>query len=124
MVPAAGNFFFSALFGPLAARHPHLRHPSDQQPRRRRQHSGTFVVASAPAAYFGVVVAEATRQDSVLQVNERGAITWTLTDANPLRANRSRSMGLRSARFQGPFGPAGGSLMYSAQFWPAGGGQP
>jgi hypothetical protein len=116
--PSGGTFFFSALFGPLAAgTHTYVIQVVNNQGVVGGS-SGTFVVTTAPPLISGVVVAEATRQDGILQANEKGVITWALTDGNPITSEALTVDGTAVSPILGPFGPSGSNLFYSATFDP------
>ncbi len=116
--PVGGNFFFSSVFGPLAAGSHGYFIQVFNNGGIVGSGSGTFVVASAPPSISSVVVAEATRQDGVLQANEKGVISWALTDGNPITSESLTIDGLPISPIRGPFGPVGGNLLYSAGFGP------
>ena len=66
---ASGAYFYSGLFGPLAAgSHNYVIQVTDANGLTASR-SGTFVVAAAaPPVIFGVVVAEASAQNGVLDI--------------------------------------------------------
>jgi hypothetical protein len=115
--PVNGNVFFSSVFGPLAAG----THSYIIQVRNSTgvvgTTSGTFMVAAAPPLISSVAVAEATRQDGILQANEKGVISWALTDGNPI-TSKSLTIDGAAIAIRGPFGPVSGNLFYSAGFGP------
>ena len=116
--PVDGSVFFSCTFGPLAAgTHSYVIQVSNNTGVVGAS-SGTFVVAAAPLVISSVVVAEATWQDGILQANEKGVISWALTDGNPIKSQSLTIDGVAISPIRGPFGPVDGNLFYSAEFGP------
>jgi hypothetical protein len=115
--PVNGDVFFSSVFGPLAAgTHSYVIQVTNNT-GVVGTNSGTFVVTAAPPLLSSVVVAEATWQDGILQANEKGVITWALTDGNPI-SSKSLTIDGAAIAIRGPFGPVSGALFYSAGFGP------
>jgi hypothetical protein len=67
----------------------------------------------------GVVVAEATAQNGILESNEQGVVTWAVTGPNPVRTKSLSVDGAPAIATYGPYGPyAGGAYFYSGVFGP------
>ena len=108
------------MFGPLAAgSHNYVIQVTDADGLTASL-SGTFVVAAAAApVIFGVVVAEATPQNGILESNEQGVVTWGVTDSSPITAKSLTVDGDPASATYGPFGPsASGAYFYSGLFGP------
>lgn len=73
--------------------------------------------ASVPTI-SSVVVAEATRQDGILESNEEGVITWAVTDGDPIRLKSVMVDGTDATAIYGPYGPYSGSYYYAGVFGP------
>ena len=68
-------------------------------------YTGTFYVAPGPGPQIsGVVVAEATPQNGILESNEQGVVTWAVTDSNSITSTSLTIDGVADNDVGGPFG--------------------
>ena len=82
-----GPNYYAGTFGPLSAGvHTYTITVTDSL-AHTTSYTNTFQVATVPGPAISlVVVAEATWQDGILESNEKGVVTWAVTDANPIRS--------------------------------------
>ncbi len=117
--PFSGSFYYSGVFGPLAAGpHTYAIHLTDSNGQSASA-TATFVVAAVSGPVISMVeVAEATPQNGILESNERGVISWALTDSNTITSTSLTVDGAAVSPIFGPYGPFSGSFYYSGVFGP------
>ena len=105
--------YWGRMFGPLGAGTHNYTIQVTDSAGKSTSYSSSFTVQLAAISLSGVVVAEATPQNGILESNEQLVITWAVTDVNPLT---SESLTVHSTAVPNLFGPVATSDS-SVNYW-------